>query len=185
MEHEESVAERYRRLSERLVGTVAAVPADAWDRASPCEGWTALDLVGHLVDVHGRFQALVGRSAVDHPPVAEDPAGALTAVRDQMQADLEDPARRDEEYDGRLGRSTFGRAVDGFVCFDLVVHRWDLARATGQDETIDPGDVARVQAQVDVMGDVMRANGVVGPALDAGPDASAQDRLLAALGRRP
>ena len=102
-----------------------------------------------------------------------------------MQADLEDPARRDEEYDGRLGRSTFGRAVDGFVCFDLVVHRWDLARATGQDETIDPGDVARVQAQVDVMGDVMRANGVVGPALDAGPDASAQDRLLAALGRRP
>ena len=51
MEHEESVAERYRRLSERLVGTVAAVPADAWDRLSHCEGWTALDLVGQLVDV--------------------------------------------------------------------------------------------------------------------------------------
>ena len=101
-----------------------------------------------------------------------------------MQADLEDPARRDEEYDGRLGRSTFGKAVDGFVSFDLVVHGWDLARATGQDTTIDEREVERIQAQVDAMGDVMRSNGVIDDPVDVGPDASAQDRLLAALGRR-
>ena len=78
----------------------------------------------------------------------------------------------------------FGRSVDRFVCFDLVVHGWDLARATGQDATMDPRDVAQVQGAVDAMGDVMRANGVIADAVEAAPDASDQDRLLAVLGRR-
>jgi uncharacterized protein (TIGR03086 family) len=180
----EPVADRYRRLAATMTARVEGVPDDAWSRPTPCSEWTVRDLVGHLVDVHGRFQALVGRSLVEHPSVADDPAGAWRAVRDQMQADLEDPARADEEYDGGLGRSTFGRSVDGFVCFDLVVHGWDLARATGQDETIDPGEVERVQASVDTMGDVMRENAVIADPVEPAPDASAQDRLLASLGRR-
>jgi uncharacterized protein (TIGR03086 family) len=179
----ENIADRYRRLSLAMTERIAAVPGDRWSSPSPCEGWTARDLVAHLVDVHGRFQGLVGRDLVAHPEVDEDPLGAWCAVRDQMQADLQDPAKVDEEYDGRLGRSTFGRAVDGFVYFDLVVHGWDLARATGQDDTIDPRDVERVQASVDAMGDLMRSNGVIGEPLDPGPDASAQQRLLGALGR--
>jgi uncharacterized protein (TIGR03086 family) len=180
----EPVADRYRRLSAAMTDRIRAVPDDAWANPSPCQEWTARELVAHLVEMHGRFQGLVGRSSVEHPSVAEDPVGAWSAVRDQMQSDLEDPGRVDEEYDGRLGRSTFGRAVDGFVCFDLVVHGWDLARATGQDETIDPRDVEQVQAAVDAMGDVMRSNGVIADPVEPAPDASDQDRLLNALGRR-
>lgn len=180
----EDVAARYRRLATRMTELIAAVPEDAWSRPSPCEGWTARDLVGHLIDVHGRFEALVGRKLVDHPPVEEDPLGAWEAVRDQMQQDLDDPARRDQEYDGRLGRSTFGKSVDGFVGFDLVVHGWDLARATGQDDTIDPADVRWVTAMVERMGDVMRENKVISDPVEPAPDASEQERMLAALGRR-
>jgi uncharacterized protein (TIGR03086 family) len=180
----EDVADRYRRLSARMTERIAGVPDDAWSRPSPCEGWTALDLVAHLVDVHRRFETMVGRDLVEHPPVENDPLGAWQAVRDQMQADLEDPARRDEEYDGRLGRSTFGRSVDGFVCFDLVVHGWDLARATGQDETIDPADVERVSGMVEAMGEVMRSNKVISAPVEPAADASDQDRMLAALGRQ-
>ena len=181
----ESVPDRYRRLAAAMTDRIARVPDDAWSSPTPCEGWTVRDLVAHLVDVHGRFQALVGREAVEHPSVDDDPLGAWTAVRDQMQADLEDPARLDQEYDGRLGRSTFGKSVDGFVCFDLVVHGWDLARATGQDTTLEPQDVERVQAAVDAMGPVMRSNGVIGEPVEVPEGASAQARLLAALGRRP
>lgn len=180
----DDVAEQYRRLSTRMTRLIAAVPDDAWSRPSPCEGWTARDLVGHLIDVHGRFQSLAGRKLVDHPPVEEDPLGAWEAVREQMQSDLEDPARRDQEYEGRLGRSTFGKSVDGFIRFDLVVHAWDLARATRQDDTIDPADVQWVQAMVERMGDLMRSNKVIAEPRDPAPDASEQDRLLAALGRR-
>jgi uncharacterized protein (TIGR03086 family) len=178
----ENVADRYRRLAATMTSRIAAVPDDAWSRPSPCEEWTARDLVGHLVDVHGRFQALVGREPAPHPSVEDDPLGAWQAVRDQMQSDRDDPARRDQEYDGRFGRSTFGAAVDGFVCFDLVVHGWDLARATGQDETIDAQDVERVAAQVEAMGEVMRSNGVIAEPVEPA-DASAQSRLLAVLGR--
>ena len=181
MEH---VADRYRRLSEIMTTKIAGVPDDAWSNPSPCTDWTARDLVGHLVESHGRFQSLVGREVVDHPAVEDDPLGAFTAVREQMQGDLDDPAKVDEEYDGRLGRSTFGKSVDGFICFDLVVHGWDLARATGQDESIDSRDVEQVHAAVDAMGDVMRSNGAIAGAVEPAPDASAQDRLLASLGRR-
>ena len=177
------VAERYRRLSATMTERVAAVPPDAWANPSPCAAWTARDLVAHLVDVHGRFQGMVGRALVEHPPVAEDPLGAWTAVREQTLADLQDPLHADATYDGRLGRSSFAQSVDGFVCFDLVVHGWDLARATGQDDTIDPQDVQRVQGQVDAMGDVMRENGVIADPVDPAPDASAQDRLMNSLGR--
>jgi uncharacterized protein (TIGR03086 family) len=180
----ESVADRYRRLSSHLTDLVAGVPDDAWSGPTPCEDWTVRELVSHVVEVHGIFQGLVGRSAVDHPPVESDPLGAWTAVRDQMQADLDDPVRVAQEYDGMLGRSTFGASVDGFVCFDLVVHGWDLARATGQDESMDPADVSRLQAMVDSMAPMMLENGVIGRQLEPAPDASPQQRLLASLGRR-
>ena len=179
----EPVAERYRRLSSVMTDRIAAVPSSAWSNRSPCSEWTARDLVGHLIEIHGRFQGLVGRSLVPHPAVELEPLGAWVAVRDQMQADLDDPERVAEEYDGLLGRSTFGASVDGFVCFDLVVHGWDLARATGQDETMDPGEVERLQAMVDQMGHLMLENGVISRQLDAGPDATPQQRLLAGLGR--
>jgi uncharacterized protein (TIGR03086 family) len=181
----DAVAERYRRLSAAMTDRVAAVPPDAWSNPSPCEDWTARDLVTHLIDVHGRFQGMVGRELVDHPPAADDPVGAWTAVSEQMRADLEDPARAEVEYDGRLGRSSFRQSVDGFVCFDLVVHGWDLARATGQDETIDAAEVERIAAMVAAMQPMMLENGVIREPVEPGPDATAQDRLLCALGRRP
>lgn len=180
----EPVTDRYRRLAATMTERVEGVPDDSWSSPTPCEEWTVRDLLAHLVDVHGQFQSLVGRVLADHPSVEEDPVGAWVAVRDQMQADLEDPAKLDEEYDGRLGRSTFGRSVDGFVCFDLVVHGWDLARATGQDETLDQRDVEQVQTMVDRMSEMMRSNNIVAEPVEPAPDASAQDRLLAALGRR-
>jgi uncharacterized protein (TIGR03086 family) len=180
----EPVAERYRRLSSLMTERIAKVPDDAWSHRTPCEEWDARQLVGHLIDVHGRFQSLVGRSLVEHPDVGSDPLGAFVAVRDQTQSDLDDPDRCSEEYDGLLGRSTFGASVDGFVCFDLIVHGWDLAHATGQDDTIPLGDVEQLQAMVDRMGHLMLENGVIARQLDVGPEATPQQRLLGALGRQ-
>lgn len=180
----EDAAERYHRLSEILTEKIAAVPPDAWGNQSPCEQWTARDVVDHVVEVHGIFWSLVNRSAVDHPSVDEDPLGAFVAVRDQMRADLADPEKVTQEYDGLLGRSTFGDSIDGFVCFDLVIHGWDLSRATGQDESIDPRDVEREQAKVEMLGKQMLENGVIAAPVTPPPDASAQDRLLSALGRQ-
>ena len=175
---------RYRRLAADLTRTVAQVPAERWSSPSPCTEWTARDVVRHLVEVHGTFLGLVGRSLRPAPSVDEDPLAAWTAARDQVQADLDDPARAEESFDGYSGRTTFAEAVDRFVCLDLNVHRWDLARATGLDERLDPAEVARLSDDVAAFGDALRTDGVCGPAVEPPPAADAQARLLAFLGRR-
>ena len=90
------------------------------------------------------FLGFVGEEVGEIPAVDDDPGAAWDAARSQLQAALDDPARADTEFDGFLGRSTLAAAVDRFLNCDLVIHRWDLARATGQDATIDPADAERV-----------------------------------------
>jgi uncharacterized protein (TIGR03086 family) len=168
-----------------MTKTIEQVPAARWDDTSPCPDWTARHLVQHLVDTHGMFMGLVGRTQRPGPSIDDDPLAAWTSARDQMQADLNDPERADAEFEGSSGRTTFAAAVDRFICMDLVIHRWDLARATGQDETIDPSELERLWQDVDSFGDRMRAPGAFGAAVEPGPNASPQDRLLAYLGRQP
>jgi uncharacterized protein (TIGR03086 family) len=179
------IAERYRRLADRFAERIAAVPPDRWQSPSPCDGWTALDVVRHVVESHSLFLALVNRETGPLPDVAEDPAGAWDAARAAVQADLDDPARAAAEYEGRFGRGTFAEAVDRFANTDLVVHGWDLARATGQDDRIDPEDVRRVLAATTSLDDSMRGPKTFGPPVDVPADADEQTRMLAFLGRRP
>ncbi len=183
MEHE-TVADRYRRLAGAFAATISEVPSGAWDNPSPCEGWTARDVVRHVVDTQGLFLGLVGRSRREGPPVDTDPAGAWAFASAQVQADLDDPEAAAAEFDGFFGRTSFATAVDRFVCFDLVVHRWDLAEAAGLDTTIPEQDVRFVMEGTKVFGDALRSNGVCGPALEAPDGADEQTRMLAFLGRR-
>jgi uncharacterized protein (TIGR03086 family) len=163
---------------------VAAVPADRWDRRSPCEDWTALDIVRHVIETHGLFLGLVGRQLGDIPAIEDGPSAAWEAARQVVQADLDDPERATAPYDGFSGRSSFEEAIDRFICFDLLIHGWDLARATGLDERLDAGEVRRVAAQADAFGDALRSPKTCGPALAPPPGVDEQTQLLAFLGRR-
>lgn len=69
---------------------------------------------------------------------------------------------------------------------DVLVHTWDLARATGQDERLDAGLVEACAAMfLPEMPRRGREAGSIGPEVALGEGASAQDRLLAAMGRTP
>lgn len=179
------IADRYRRLSAAFTDKVAGVPEDRWDAPSPCDGWTARDVVRHVVDTHGTFLGLVGRRLPELPSVDDDPLAAWTGARDVVQADLDDPVLAGAGYEGSFGPSTFEQAVDGFLGFDQVLHGWDLARATGQDETIPPDEIERISALVARMGDALHRPGVCGPAIEPSPGDDDQTRLLLAVGRRP
>ena len=179
------VSERYKRLSDAFAAKIAAVPADKWSSPSPCSEWTARDVVRHVVSTQGMFLGFVGREIGEIPSVDDDPAGAWDAARAQVQADLDDPERASQEFDGITGRSTFEAAVGRFLCMDLVVHGWDLARSAGLDERIAPEDVGRVRKQAEEFGDALRSPGAFGPVVDAPNGADEQAQLLAFLGRRP
>ncbi|MFN8023434.1 MAG: TIGR03086 family metal-binding protein [Acidimicrobiales bacterium] len=178
-------ADRYRLVSSQFDRLLADVPADRWDAPSPCDGWSARQVVQHVVDTEAE---LLGRMGFDAPAVdGVDPLEAWPLVRAAVSAALADPARAGYEYDGYFGRTTFERTVDDFYSFDLVVHRWDVAHATGlsQHEQIDDDELGRLCAGAEHFGDAMRMPGVFGPEVPAPADATPQERFLAWIGRDP
>jgi uncharacterized protein (TIGR03086 family) len=179
------ISERYARLADAFAAKITSVPSDRWAAQSPCEGWTARDVVGHVVSSQGLILGLVGRSLGDIPSADDDPLAAWTAARAVVQRELEDPARATAEFEGSMGKMSFEGAVDRFLCVDLVVHGWDLARAVGLDDHIDPKDVARVRQVAASFGDMMRSPQAFGPEVEAPAGADEQGRLLAFLGRTP
>jgi uncharacterized protein (TIGR03086 family) len=179
------VADRYRTLADAFEDRVRAVDPDRWANQSPCDEWTARQLVGHVVGVHGMMLGWIGRSLSPAPSADEDPLAAFQSARGDMQTVLDDPELAGSEYDGLFGRTNIAATVDRFLGFDLVVHGWDLARATGQDERIDPGEVERIWVDVHELGDNIRQKGVCAEAVAISDDAPMQDRLLAYLGRDP
>lgn len=179
-----AAADRYRKLSDEMVQRIAAVPEDRWESQSPCEDWTARDVVRHLVDTPAMFFGFVDATPPSGgPSVEDDPLGAFSHARDAVLAALDDPAVADKEYDGGFGKSTFARGVDQFLSTDLVVHGWDLARATGLDETLDPDEVRRLHEAMLPMDEAMRGPGAFGPKIDPPADADEQTKLLCFLGR--
>lgn len=179
------VADRFRKLAAQMESRIASVSDDQWSNESPCEGWTARDVVGHLVGSAAMMLGFVGdQLPADAPSVDDDPLGAFRAARDAVQRRLDDPALADEEFDGMMGRTTFARTIDQFGSADLVVHQWDLARATGQDERLDADEVRNLHAAFQGAGDMIRSPGVFGPAVEPAPDADEQTRFLNFVGRQ-
>jgi uncharacterized protein (TIGR03086 family) len=80
-----------------------------------------------------------------------------------------------------------GAQLIQFRVSDLLVHRWDLAQAIGVDDTLDPTLVQEVWDGLAPMIPMMATTGVfgAGPSGSVADDASAQVRLLDAMGRRP
>jgi uncharacterized protein (TIGR03086 family) len=176
-------ADRYRSLSASMTETIASVPDDRWAAPTPCEDWTARDLVAHLVSTSGMFLGFIGQDAPEGTRVDDDPLGAFTEARDAVQAALDDPTSANQEYDGLMGRTTFAKGVDGFLAADLVIHRWDLARATGQDEGLPVDEVRRVYEMLEPMDEQMRQPGAFGPKVEPPAGADEQTQLLCFLGR--
>ncbi|UBU14528.1 TIGR03086 family metal-binding protein [Nonomuraea gerenzanensis] len=190
------IADRYRRRAAAVEDKIAAVRPEQWANPSPCARWTARDVVRHLVDMHGVMLRPLGLALSPAPSVDDDPLAAFRAARADVQAILDDPARAARECDTPAGRVTAERNIDQVVSDDLPLHGWDLARATGQDDTIHPEDVERGWAAMGALPPDLLATfrtpgafgpgvEVFGPEVKVGEDASPQDRLLAFIGRDP
>jgi len=181
------IATRFRRVAGTFSERVAAVDGAGWERPSPCEGWVARDVVRHLVSwVPGFLGAGAGLDLPPGPDVDTDPAGAWEHLRTQLQAILDDPERSAGTFTNEhTGEHRVDEAIDQFVLGDVLVHTWDLARATGQDETLDADEVHRMLVGIEPMGDALAKSGHYGLPVTLEAGAGEQARLLAATGRRP
>ena len=179
----ESTPQLHRRLAATFTARIDAVPDDAWDRPSPCADWTACDVLAHVIDSQTQFVERAGLEIPPGPVVADDPKAAWTHTRDAVQAILDDPELADREFEGQSGTSTLASAFGSFFAIDLVVHGWDIARATGIDEAIPAADLDMVRSFAAKYESMLRSPGAFGPELDAPTDADEQTKLLRFLGR--
>jgi uncharacterized protein (TIGR03086 family) len=178
-------AERHREIGREFTARVRRTRS--WDAPAPVAGWTARDVVRHLVEWLPSF--LAGGSSVRLPAVPsvdDDPAGAWQAHVGAVQALLDDPATAGLTLSNpHIGQLPLDRAIDQFYTSDVFMHTWDLARATGQDDRLDPEFCALLLAGMEPMEDVIRSSGQYGPRVPVKDDADAQTRLLAFIGRDP
>lgn len=158
-----------------------------WDAPAPVDGWTARDVVRHLVEWFPSFlEGGAGIVLPTGPSVDDDPIGAWQVQTDAIQELLDDPATADAVLSNRhVGDVPLDRAIDMFYTSDVFMHTWDLARATGQDETLDPEKCAEMLAGMEPMDEVLRASGQYGPKVPVPDDADVQTRLLGFIGRNP
>lgn len=180
-----ATADRFRTAAEGLTERIEAVPLDRWDAPSPCEGWVARDVVGHVCEAISGFLGRFEVAVPQVPPVADDPLGAWVTVRDAAIAALEDPATLARTIDTPMGTMSLEDMVGRFGIGDLLVHTWDLARATGLDEQLDPDEVRRLYDTMAPNDELMRQGTAFGPKVSVADDADEQTRLIAFTGRDP
>lgn len=182
----DTTAERFRRVASTFAARTNAVTGDGWESPAPCEGWTARDVVRHLVEW---VPAVIGRSGIVFPagpPVDDDPAGAWKALSDSLQAALDDPDVAAIEFDaGPPGLMTIERAIGMLVVGDVLVHTWDLARATGQNESLDAAIASEMLIGMQPIDDMLRSSGHYGPKVAVPDNADDQTKLIAFTGRDP
>ena len=104
-----------------------------------------------------------------------------------MQAVLDDPATPGRTFSNpHTGDLPLDLAVDRFYTVDVFMHTWDLARATGQDDTLDPALCAELLAGMEPIDELLRlVRASTGPRVEVPDDAPVQDRMLALHRPRP
>jgi uncharacterized protein (TIGR03086 family) len=180
------------RCGRRFAALVDGVRPEQWHDDTPCSEWDVRTLAHHLLyeqrwvpplcagqtveEVGQRFEGdLLGEDSSAWP-------GLLAFSIDEAHAAVARP--------GVLGRTVHlsfgdfpGQEYVTELIGDLAIHGWDLARATGQDDAIDPGAVTLLLSWADANADFLSDSGMFGSRIDVPPGAPDDVRLLALLGR--
>jgi uncharacterized protein (TIGR03086 family) len=176
--------ELFRRATARAATIMDAVAPGQLTAATPCPQWSVQQLIDHMT---GSTDYLLAALAGERPPArrgatVEDYRAGAAAVLEALArpSALERRCMSPLDFEWSVGEATAGTFMDN------LVHTWDLATATGQDPTLDADLVdACVAMFLPDMPERGRAAGIVGPAVVVPADASPQDKLLGAMGRRP
>jgi uncharacterized protein (TIGR03086 family) len=181
------------RCGQRLAALVDGVRPGQWHDDTPCSEWDVRTLAHHLLyeqrwvpplcqgqtieKVGDRFEGdLLGEDASAWP-------GLLALSIDEAHAAVARPGVLDRTVHLSFGDFPAQEYVTELIA-DLAIHGWDLARATGQDDAIDPGAVALLLPWARAHADFLSGSGMFGSRIDIPPEAPDDVRLLGLLGRQ-
>jgi uncharacterized protein (TIGR03086 family) len=179
----QEVIDRATNLVQAFDARIQAVDSSAWGNMSPCDGWTAREVVVHVGDnLLGLGAGLTGGEA-RKIGADEDIVAAWGEARDGFLGALS-TGDLSTVVPGPFGPMPAEQVIGRLVCTDVLVHTWDLARATGGDETLDAAAVAGAYSGLKPMDAMIRMPGVFGPKVEAPAGADIQTEFLCFLGRK-
>ncbi|MEW9519431.1 TIGR03086 family metal-binding protein [Streptomyces tubercidicus] len=178
----------------RLVAQLAARTADEQlDAPTPCEAYAVRHVLGHLVGLSAAFQETARKNLGPMTSVAPDVTvpdvepGWRTAL-DRNLRGMAEAWAVPEAWEGetQAGGVTLPAAIAGrFALNELVLHGWDLARATGQDYAPDMAALGVSYALLAPLAEASERLPVFGPPVTVAADAPLLDQVVALSGRRP
>lgn len=176
-----------------VFGSVVTRLDDAdWHKPSPCEGWTALDVLGHLgTSMSMGIAILKGEQPrfpeVDRPGdvIEGDPLDYWRSISTEIRPLMED-VDLEEERDSPMGRRSVGEGL-AFPAIDLYVHAWDVGHSAGIDVEIPDEAIEFAHTYIDpIPADMVRGEkGAFGPQVEAPDDATPTEQFIAWTGRNP
>jgi uncharacterized protein (TIGR03086 family) len=166
----------------------AAVLAQCGDdlgATSPCEGWTAQDIVDHVAGGAPYYTREWGGQVPDIPEDADRAARYTSEYRAFAEA-CRQPGVLDRMIPSPFGEGEMpAEMMLGIFTADTLIHTWDLARAIGVDVQLDQDLLQRTWDGMVPMEASLRRPDVFGPAIEIDDGAPMQDRAMAWFGRQP
>jgi uncharacterized protein (TIGR03086 family) len=164
------------------------------DAATPCNDWDLRTLLNHTIlwtsysaerRAHGESVAedLMNKDFTAEPRFKEDYAAQV----DRAVKAWSDPQAWEREI-GVMGDATPAADVAAMLIMEMVLHGWDVAKATGQEYVCDDAVAATLLNTVEAQAELFRKYQGFADAvpLPEGPDdATAFDRALSLSGRDP
>src|SRR5215469_16001845 len=163
------IAELHAQALDRTGRVVAGIKPDQLQADTPCDGWDVYALLNHLV-AGNLWAAELGAGAtiegvgdrLDGDVLGPDPVGSY-ATSAKAAADV---FRRPGALDAPCAVSygpVPGSVYAGHRFIDVLIHGWDLAAATGQDQSLDPELVTACAEVIEPQLDAFRSAGALGP----------------------
>ena len=172
---------------------VPGVAPQQLDDPTPCEKLQVRDLLFHLLGLSLAFRDAARKnlgSTTSTPPndiktdLPDDWQDQLPARLDDLVSAWRDPSAWQGQT--QAGGVTLPGGVAGQLALnELVLHGWDLARATGQPYAV-PDD--SLQVSVDLlssMQDASQRQGIFGPVVEVPSESSLLERTVGLGGRQP
>ena len=176
-----------------FAATLDQVAPDQWDAPSGVGDWTVRTLADHVIGGDRMSTVILGGgSRADG--VAEFARAAADVDVVAAFAEASQAMAAAFAADGALDRTVAHPAMDmpgsqllGFRTTEYGLHGWDLARAIGADDAIDPDVLQALWDLMEPLAAFLPATGMFGdgPSGTVPADAPLQLRVLDLSGRRP
>jgi len=189
-QQEPNPVDLYEGAVQYMRGIIAGVKAEQFADPTPCVKWSVQELIVHNIKVSQSFYSiLTDGESVNVFEVSDQllPEGALAAFEASSGQLLQAVGVRAnlEKLVVRRGQQVTGRQLLMGPFSDLLIHKWDLAKATEQDSTLDSAMAEASYAFFLPRLETMRDSGNFGRGISIPITASSQDKLLALTGREP